>query len=127
MEAQTTLIRSKGAVHLDAIAAVDLNMSFVVNPRNAELNHPLRLDNPLEDFAVPIFFVALDGWFDGFEDFGYRLKELRLIRIALFDDFENFLDKTRTDFHFCRLFPSRGSNRMLRNTEFGAVLATVNI
>lgn len=34
---------------------------------------------------------ALDGWFDGFEDFGYRLDELRFIRIAPLNDFENLL------------------------------------
>jgi hypothetical protein len=127
MEAQTTLVRSKGAVHLDPIAAVYLDLPFVINPRNAELNHPLRLNDAFEDFAVPIFFVALDGWFDGFDDFGYRLKELRLIRIALFNDVENFLDKTRSDFHFYRLFSSPGSNRMVPNVGFDAILATVNI
>jgi hypothetical protein len=36
--------------------------------------------------------VALHGRFDGLEHFGHRLKELRFIGIALFDDFENFLD-----------------------------------
>src|SRR6266478_4837699 len=91
MEAQTTLVRSKGAVHLDAIAAVDLNLSFVVNPGDTELNHPLRLNQAFKDFAVPIFLITLDGWFDRLENFRDRLKELRLIRIALFDDVENFL------------------------------------
>ena len=111
MEAQTTLVRSKGAVHLDAITAIDLNLSFVINPRNAELNHPFRLDEALEDFAVPIFLVPLNGRFDGFEDFGYRLKELRLIRIASFDNFEDFLDRTHRGFYFCRLFPYRANKK----------------
>jgi hypothetical protein len=91
MEAQTTLVRSEGTVHLDAITAIDLNLSFVVNPGDTELDHPLRLNQALEDFAIAIFLVPLNGRFDGFEDFGDRLKELRLIGIALLNDLENFL------------------------------------
>jgi hypothetical protein len=98
MEAQTTLVRSKGAVHLDAIASVHLDLSFVINPGNAELNHSLRLNNPLENFAIPIFLVPLNGRFDRLENFRDCLKELRLIRIALLDDFENFLHWAHSDY-----------------------------
>ena len=92
VKAKATLVRSDGAVHLDAIATIDLDLARIIDPGNAELNHPFRFDNALEDFAVPIFLVTLDDWFDGFEDFRYSLKKLRLIGIALFDDIENFLD-----------------------------------
>src|SRR5205814_6038622 len=87
MEAQTTLVWPKGAVHLDAPSAVHMDLSFVVNPRNAELNHPLRFDDAFENFAIPIFFMPLNGWFNGHKDFGYRLKELRLIWIAFLNNF----------------------------------------
>ena len=87
MEAQTTLVGSKGAVHLDAVAAVHMDLSFVINPRNAEVNHPLRLDDAFENFAVPILLVPLNGWFNGHKHFRDRLEELRLIRIAFFNNF----------------------------------------
>jgi hypothetical protein len=36
--------------------------------------------------------MSLNGGFDGLENFGDRLKKLRLVRIPLLDDLENFLD-----------------------------------
>ena len=92
MKAQAAFVRPDGAVHLHAKAAVDLDLPIVIDPGDAELNHPLRLNNAFEDFAVTIFLVALDCRFDGLEDFGDRLEELTFIRIALFDDLEDFLN-----------------------------------
>jgi hypothetical protein len=92
VKSQAPFVRSDGAIHLDAEPAVYLDLAFVVDPGNAELNHPLRLNKTFQDFAVSIFFVSLDRRFDGLEDLGHGLKELRLVRITFFDNFKNFLD-----------------------------------
>ena len=92
MKTQAAFVRPDGAVHLHAEAAVDLDLPFVIDPGDAELNHPLRLNNAFEDFAVAIFLVTLDCRFDGLEDFGDRLQEFRFIRIALSDDLDDFLN-----------------------------------
>jgi hypothetical protein len=98
VEAQTAFVGADGAVHLDAKAAVHLDLTFVVDPGNAELNHPLRLDDPLQDFPVPILLVSLHDRSDRLENFGYRLKEFGLIGITLSDDIENFLNKSHSVF-----------------------------
>ncbi len=49
VEAQAALVGADRAVHLDAEAAVDLDLALVVHPRHAEHDHALGLDDPLED------------------------------------------------------------------------------
>src|SRR5437870_12463973 len=93
MEAQTALVRSESAIHLDAETAVDLNLAFIINLWDAELNHALRFDDAFEDFAVAILLVPLDSRFDRLEDFGNCLTKLRLICVTLFDVSENVLDE----------------------------------
>jgi hypothetical protein len=91
MKTQTSFVRTERAVHLDAEPAIDLNLTFVVDPRNAELDHALWLHQALKNLSVPIFLVTLDDRPDRFQHFGNGLKELRLIWIALFNNFENLL------------------------------------
>jgi hypothetical protein len=52
VEAQAALVRADRAVHLDAEAAVDLDVALVVDPRHAEHHHALGLDDALEDLAL---------------------------------------------------------------------------
>ena len=92
VKTQAALVRAERAVHLDAIPAVYLDLALVVYPRNAELNHPLRLNKTFKDFAVSIFFIPLNGGFDGLENLGHCLEKLRLVRVTFLDDLENFLD-----------------------------------
>jgi hypothetical protein len=49
VEAQAALVGADGAVELDAEAAVDLQLALVVDPRHAEHDHALGLDDALED------------------------------------------------------------------------------
>src|SRR5260370_34436446 len=93
VEAQTPFVGADGAVHLDAKAAVHLDLAFVVDPGNAKLNHPLRLDNPLQDFPVPILLVSLDDRFDRLENFGFRLNDFVLVGVTLSDVIKNFMYK----------------------------------
>ena len=92
VESEAPFVRPEGAVHLDAKPAIYVDLALVVDPGNAELNQPLRLNKTFKDLAVPILFMPLNRGFDGLENFGDRLKKLRLVRISLFDDLENFLD-----------------------------------
>src|SRR4029453_9553581 len=91
MKSQTALVRSKGAIHLYAKAAVHLDLAAVVDPRNAELNHPLGFNKALENLSVSILLVTFDDRPDRFQYFSHRLKKLRLVGITLFNNFENLL------------------------------------
>jgi hypothetical protein len=44
MKTQPAFVRAEGAIHLHAKAAVHLDLSFVVDPRDAKLNHSLWFD-----------------------------------------------------------------------------------
>ena len=49
MKTKASLVRADRAVELDAVAAVDLNISFVIDPRNAEHDDSLRLGDSLKE------------------------------------------------------------------------------
>ena len=52
MEAQAALVGADGAVHLDAVAPVDLDLALVVDPGDAEHDDALGLDDALEDLGA---------------------------------------------------------------------------
>ena len=91
MKTQAAFVGAERAVHLHPETAVDLNLAFVIDPGDPELNHPLGLDEAFEDFSISILLVTLNDRTDRLEHFSYCLKELRLIRIALLNNFENLL------------------------------------
>src|SRR4029077_815483 len=91
MKTQASFVRPERAVHLHAEPAVNLNLAFVIDPGNAELNHPLRFNKALKDLSVSIFLVTFDHWPDRFQHFSHRLKELRLVGVTLLNNFENLL------------------------------------
>ena len=78
MEAQPALVRADGAVHLDAVAAVDVDLAAIVDPGDAEHDDPLRLHHPLQDLRLAIGLVGLNDGEDRLDDFADRLMELRL-------------------------------------------------
>ncbi len=51
MEAQAALVGADGAVHLDAEAAIDLDIALVIEPRHTEHNEALGLGDALQDFG----------------------------------------------------------------------------
>src|ERR1700704_3488586 len=91
MKTDPPFVPAEGAIHLHAKSPVHLDLAFIVNPRNPELNHPLRFDEALQNLAISISLVTIDDGPDGFEHFRYCLEKFRLIRIALSDNFQNFL------------------------------------
>ena len=94
VKTQAALIRSQGAVHLDAKTAVHLDPAFVVDPWDAELDYPFRFDKALENFAIAILLVALNHRSNRVEDLCYSLNEFRLVGVTLSDDIKNFLNKS---------------------------------
>src|SRR4029077_19987660 len=122
MKTQTSFVRTERAVHLDAEPAIDLNLTFVVNPRNAELDHALRLHQALKNLSVPIFLVTLDDRPDRFQHFCNGLKELRLIWIALFNNFENLLHQAHKGVTSAGYLPPGQTKRMVRDAAAPASL-----
>src|SRR5690606_37873595 len=60
MEAQTALVRADGTAHLDAVAAVDVHSTGVVDPRYPEQDGALGLDHALEDASLEVFGVGFE-------------------------------------------------------------------
>ena len=85
MEAQTTLIRSDCGIELDAIAAVDLHLAFIIGPSDTEFDHALRLDKAFKHACLLIFRMLRNYWFKAFENLKNGLQEFRLVAITLFD------------------------------------------
>src|SRR6185295_7768914 len=74
-----------GAVHLDAEAAVDLDVSVVVLPGDAEHEDAFWLNDPLEDPGVAVLGVAVEHQGQRFGDLLDGLVELGLGRILGLD------------------------------------------
>ena len=49
METQASFVRADCAVHLDAVATVDFDFTFVVEPRNAEHDYTFGFGDSFED------------------------------------------------------------------------------
>ena len=86
MEAQTALVGADGAVELDAVAVVHLNLTLVVHPGNPEQDGTLRGGQALQQ-SVPAVsvLVFLDHGTQRFQNLIDRLIEFGLVGILLFD------------------------------------------
>ena len=94
MKTQPAFVRAEGAIHLHAKAAVHLDLSFVVDPRDAKLNHSLWFDETLQNFGVPDLLAAVDDWPDRLQHLSDRLKKLRFVWVTFSNGFENFLNQS---------------------------------
>src|SRR5208283_5104069 len=84
MEAQAALVGADGAVHLDAEAAIDLDVALVVKPRHAEHKDALGFHNPLQDPGRNVFRMSLENEAQRVEHFLYRLVKFRLSGVLRF-------------------------------------------
>jgi hypothetical protein len=80
------------------------------------VNHPLRLNKTLQNLAIPISLVTLNCWPDGFENLSNRLEELKFVRIASFNDFENVLNESHGIFAAHSQGP--GMKKLVRDAGF---------
>src|SRR5262249_27764048 len=87
MKTQAPFVRAERAIHLHAKAAIHLDLSFVVDPGDAKLNHSLRFDQTLQYSGVSDFLAPIDDWPDRLQHLGDRLKKLRLVTITFSYDF----------------------------------------
>ena len=100
MEPQAALVGADRAVHLDAETAVDLDLALVVDPRHAEHDHPLGLDQPLENLRLAIGGGGFDDRHDRFDHFMHGLKELGLAGILGRHLLHERIDRIRGFDHF---------------------------
>jgi len=61
VETQAALVGTDRAVHLDPIAAVDVDLTGVVLPGDAKDDHALGLDQTLQDFGVTVLRVQVEN------------------------------------------------------------------
>src|ERR1039458_5612172 len=85
VKAEPALVRPDGAVHLDAVAAVDLHLAVAVGPGDAEHDDPFRLGHALKNLGLLVFGVLLDERPNRLSDLGYRLVKLRFGGIPLLE------------------------------------------
>jgi len=92
VEAQAALVGAQGRVELDAEAAVDVHRPGVVDPRHAEDDLALRLDDALQERVVGVMGVLGDDGVQGLQDLAHRLVELGLTAVAGHDLLVDLLD-----------------------------------
>ncbi len=81
VETETALIGTDGAVELDAVAEVRLDLALVVHPGHTEGEDAVGFDHPLHDLCLLELRMLVIDLFDGFEDFLHGLKVLLLERV----------------------------------------------
>ena len=81
MKTQTAFVGADRAVHLDAEPAVHVQLALIVLPGDAEHDHALRLDDPLEDLRLPIFRMLVEDERERLDHFLDGLVKLRFRRV----------------------------------------------
>ena len=81
------------------LTAVDLHLSVVVDPWDAEHDYPLGLDEPLDDSGLLELGPRLDDGLEGLEDLLHCLEELGLVGVALLEAVEDGLQILVCDCH----------------------------
>jgi len=67
-------------------------LALVVNPRYAESEDTVRLDDTFNDFGLLKFGMLVVNLFDRFEDFAYCLQVFAFTRVAKFQVRHQFLN-----------------------------------
>ncbi len=75
VETQTSLVGANGAVHLNAVAAVDFDFAFVVSPGNTKHDDTFGLGNSLQNFSVLVLGILLNKRNQALGHFLYGLME----------------------------------------------------
>jgi hypothetical protein len=65
VETETTLVGAEGGVELDTETAVDLDLTLIILPDNAELNNALGDGDDLEGLAVLRLLLEKSGVLEG--------------------------------------------------------------
>ena len=105
MEAQAALVGADGAVELDAVAAVHLDLALIIDPGHTEGDDALGLDQTLDQACLLVFGMLLDHGLDALQHLADSLQELRLIGIALCKAIVNALQVFIRQHNRILLFP----------------------
>ena len=89
MEAEAALVRSEGGVELNAIAAVNLNITLVVLPGHAEHNSAFGLGDSFEDTVFLVLGIRLENRAESAKNFSDCLNEFRLIAVTMLEFFDD--------------------------------------
>ena len=82
MEPNTSFIGTDSAVHLYAVAAVDLDLAFVIEPGHTENDDALGFRDAFQNFHFLQYGARHDVGSQRFGDLADGLVEFRLIGIA---------------------------------------------
>ena len=83
MKAHAALERADRRAVLYAPAAVHMGLAGVIGPGHAELDHPLRLHQTLQQAVFQVAGVTLQERPQALDHFFHGLQEFRLMRITL--------------------------------------------
>src|SRR5438477_6028404 len=81
MKPQPALVGADRAVHLNAEPAINVEIALIVPPRNAKHDDPLRFDDAMQNFLVPIFGMLFENNRERVDHLLNRLMELRFGRV----------------------------------------------
>ncbi|EET44462.1 hypothetical protein NEISICOT_01680 [Neisseria sicca ATCC 29256] len=85
VETQAAFVRADGGTHLNTVAAVDLDLSFVVHPSDAEHNDAFRFDDAFKQVLLGVFRIFCQKRAQAHEYFFNRLVKRLLIGVTLFE------------------------------------------
>ena len=104
MEAQAALVGAYGAVELNAVAGVDMNLTVVIGPRNAEDDLSLGCYKTLEKSALAVLLlICLNDGAEGFEHLFDCLVKFGLTRVFVNDHLIHFVQIGHGDSFFLLL------------------------
>jgi hypothetical protein len=99
VKTKSALVRAEGRIILDAVGAVDLHFSLVIDPRHSEDDLPLRLDKAFEQGRILELGIFLNHRFQRLKHLADGLQKLKLVRIAFFYGFVHALYVRRFNSH----------------------------
>ena len=103
MEAQAALVGADGAVHLDAEAAIDLDVPLIVKPGNAEHEDALGFHDPLKDLGRDVFRMSLQHEAQRVEHFLDCLVKFRLSGVLRLHQGHDIVDVVARGFNRGRM------------------------
>ena len=94
------LYGTNGGVELDAIAAIDLDLTRIIDPRNTEHHDALRLDKTLEQSVLFIFGMRIERRAKRAQDFRGCLDEFGLVGVLGLKLFKGFVRRRTCNSRF---------------------------
>jgi len=86
VEPEPAFVGADGAVHLNAIAPVDLNAAPVVLPADPELDDPLGFGDALQNLFLPVTRITVQDRLHRLHHLTHGLVKFSLVRISGLDE-----------------------------------------